>query len=85
MLTSLATPLAAQNLHTGATLHANLGTAALVEHALAKGEGKWTAVAELYRDSFGSFPNVFGLLAKGAPDPVAFYRNHVNRLKLKGL
>ena len=29
--------------------------------------------------------HVFGLLAKGAPDPVAFYRNHVNRLKLKGL
>jgi len=41
-LTSLATPLAAQNLVTRARLHANLGTAALVEHALAKGEGKLT-------------------------------------------
>ncbi|MEO0058089.1 MAG: hypothetical protein RIT17_1562, partial [Pseudomonadota bacterium] len=41
-MTSLATPLAAQNLHTRAQLHANLGTAALVEHALTKGEGKLT-------------------------------------------
>jgi hypothetical protein len=31
---------------------------------LAKGKGKWAAVAELYRDSYGSFPNVFDLLAK---------------------
>lgn len=29
--------------------------------------------------------HIFGLLAKNAPDPVAFYRSHVNRLKLKGL
>lgn len=31
---------------------------------LAKSQGKWSAVAELYRDSFASFPNVFDLLAK---------------------
>lgn len=31
---------------------------------LARGKGKWAAVAELYRDSYGSFPNVFDLLAK---------------------
>jgi hypothetical protein len=34
---------------------------------LAKGEGKWSAVAELYRDSFASFPQVYGLLLKVAP------------------
>ena len=42
MLTSLATPLSAQNLSTRAHLHANLGTAALVELALARSEGKLT-------------------------------------------
>lgn len=31
---------------------------------LAKGDGKWAAVAELYKDSFASFPGIFGLLAK---------------------
>ncbi|ASM78962.1 hypothetical protein VITFI_CDS3185 [Vitreoscilla filiformis] len=31
---------------------------------LAKREGKWAAVAVLYRDSFASFPNVYPLLAK---------------------
>jgi len=41
-LTSLATSLAAQNIATRARLHTNLGTAPLVEHALAKGEGKLT-------------------------------------------
>lgn len=41
-MTSLATPLAAQNLKTNAIIHANLGTSALVEHALKKGEGKLT-------------------------------------------
>ncbi|MBA3864267.1 MAG: phosphoenolpyruvate carboxykinase (ATP), partial [Erythrobacter sp.] len=41
-MTSLATPLSAQNIATRARLHANLGTPALVEHALAKGEGKLT-------------------------------------------
>jgi triacylglycerol lipase len=29
--------------------------------------------------------HIFGLLGKEAPDPVAFYRSQVNRLKLKGL
>lgn len=28
---------------------------------LAKGDGKWEAVAELYRDSFASFSNIFPL------------------------
>jgi phosphoenolpyruvate carboxykinase (ATP) len=41
-LTSLATPLAAQNLVTRARLQANLGTPALVEHAIRRGEGKLT-------------------------------------------
>jgi phosphoenolpyruvate carboxykinase (ATP) len=41
-LTPLATPLAAQNLITRAAIHANLGTAALVEHALKRGEGQLT-------------------------------------------
>lgn len=34
---------------------------------LAKGEGKWAAVAELYRDSYASFPKVYELLAKVQP------------------
>jgi len=34
---------------------------------LARGDGKWSAVAELYRDSFASFPRVYGLLLKVAP------------------
>ncbi len=41
-MTSLAHPLSAQNIATRARLHANLGTPALVEHALARGEGKLT-------------------------------------------
>ncbi|MFN4240770.1 MAG: phosphoenolpyruvate carboxykinase [Erythrobacter cryptus] len=41
-MTSLATPLAAQNLVTRARLQANLGTPALVEHAIRRGEGKLT-------------------------------------------
>ena len=40
---------------------------------LAKREGKWAAVAELYRDSFGSFPNVFGLLAKVQPPQLGLF------------
>ena len=36
---------------------------------LAKGDGKWSAVAELYRDSFASFPKVYVLLLKVAPPP----------------
>jgi phosphoenolpyruvate carboxykinase (ATP) len=42
ILTSLAHPLAAQGLQTSALVHPNLGTSALVEHALKKGEGKLT-------------------------------------------
>lgn len=34
---------------------------------LAKSEGKWAAVWELYRDSHTSFPSIFGLLAKVQP------------------
>jgi hypothetical protein len=30
---------------------------------LAKCEGKWSAVWELYKDSFASYPNIYGLLA----------------------
>lgn len=40
---------------------------------LAKGEGKWAAVAELYRDSFGSFSNIFGLLAKVQPPQLGLF------------
>ena len=40
---------------------------------LAKAEGKWPAVAELYRDSFGSFSNVFGLLAKVQPPQLGLF------------
>jgi hypothetical protein len=40
---------------------------------LAKAQGKWAAVAELYRDSFGSFPNVFGLLAKVQPPQLGLF------------
>jgi hypothetical protein len=43
---------------------------------LAKAEGKWVAVAELYRDSFGSFPNVFGLLAKVQPPQLGLFPYH---------
>jgi phosphoenolpyruvate carboxykinase (ATP) len=50
-LTSLATPLAAQNIHTRATIHANLGTAALVEHAIKRGEGKLTRHGALLVDT----------------------------------
>ena len=40
MTTSLSFPLDKQGIKTNATIHANLGTAPLVEHALANGEGK---------------------------------------------
>lgn len=46
---------------------------------LAKGEGKWSAVAELYRDSFSSFPNVYGLLAKVQPPQLDLFDDR-NRL-----
>ena len=34
---------------------------------LAKAQGQWAAVSELYRDSFGSFPKIFDLLAQVQP------------------
>lgn len=40
---------------------------------LAKAEGAWAAVAELYRDSFSSFPNVFTLLAKVQPPQMGLF------------
>ena len=40
---------------------------------LAKAEGKWAAVAELYRDSYNSFPNIFGLLAKVQPPQMGLF------------
>lgn len=40
---------------------------------LAKAEGKWAAVAELYRDSYSSFPNIFGLLAKVQPPQLGLF------------
>lgn len=40
---------------------------------LAKAEGKWAAVAELYRDSYSSFPNIFGLLAKVQPPQMGLF------------
>ncbi len=43
MTASLAFPLDRQGLETGATIHANLGTASLVEHAVKNGEGRLAA------------------------------------------
>lgn len=40
---------------------------------LAKAEGKWAAVAQLYRDSHSSFPNVFNLLAKVQPPQLGLF------------
>ena len=40
---------------------------------LAKGDGKWGAVSILYRDSFASFSNVFGLLAKLQPPQMGLF------------
>lgn len=40
---------------------------------LAKGDGKWAAVAELYKDSFASFPGIFGLLAKVQPPQLGLF------------
>ncbi|MDM0108668.1 BREX-1 system phosphatase PglZ type B [Variovorax sp. J22R24] len=40
---------------------------------LAKGEGKWAAVAVLYRDSFASFPNIYPLLAKVQPPQLGLF------------
>lgn len=40
---------------------------------LAKAEGKWSAVAELYRDSFASFPQIVGLLDKVKPPQLGLF------------
>ncbi len=48
---SLNTPLEAQGIETGAKIHSNLGTAALVEHALANGEGRLAAHGPLVVDT----------------------------------
>ena len=40
---------------------------------LAKAEGKWAAVAELYKDSYTSFPNVFELLATVQPPQMGLF------------
>ncbi|HEX2792821.1 MAG TPA: phosphoenolpyruvate carboxykinase [Croceicoccus sp.] len=48
---SLNTPLAAQGIETGAQIHANLGTAALVEHALENGEGRLSKYGALVVDT----------------------------------
>ncbi len=44
---------------------------------LTKGEGKWIAVAELYRDSFTSFPHVFELLSKVQPPQMGLFPDQV--------
>ena len=48
---SLNTPLSAQGIDTGAQLFANLGTAALVEQAIANGEGRLAAHGPLVVDT----------------------------------
>lgn len=40
---------------------------------LAKAQGKWAAVAELYKDSYTSFPKVFELLAKLQPPQMGLF------------
>lgn len=40
---------------------------------LAKGEGKWEAVSELYRDSYASFPNVYERLLKVQPPQLGLF------------
>lgn len=40
---------------------------------LAKADGKWSAVAELYRDSFTSFPKVYDLLVKVQPPQMGLF------------
>ena len=47
----LAQPLSAQGFDTGAKIYANLGTPALVEHALQKGEGRLTKDGALLVDT----------------------------------
>lgn len=48
----------------------------LAAERLAKGDGKWAAVAELYKDSFASFPGVFALLAKVQPPQLGLFPDH---------
>lgn len=48
------------------------GVLIAAEH-LAKGDGKWAAVAELYRDSFPSFPGVYKALAKVQPPQLGLF------------
>lgn len=44
---------------------------------LAKRQGKWSAVYDLYRDSFASYPNIYDQLLKvQAPDLGFFYEAH---------
>ncbi len=43
---------------------------------LAEGKDKWAAVSVLYRDSFGSFPNVYNLLAKIQPPQMGLFPDH---------
>ncbi|WP_186089001.1 BREX-1 system phosphatase PglZ type B [Burkholderia gladioli] len=45
---------------------------------LAKREGKWAAAFALYSDSFGSFPNVFNLLAKLQPPQMGLFPEHAH-------
>jgi hypothetical protein len=40
---------------------------------LAKAQGKWASVAVLYRDTFASFPHVFGLLGKVQPPQLGLF------------
>ncbi len=40
---------------------------------LAKGDGNWVAVVELYRDSYPSFPNVYDLLVKVQPPQIGLF------------
>ena len=47
----LAQPLSAQGFETGATIYANFGTSALVEHALKRGEGRLTKDGALLVDT----------------------------------
>ncbi|MFM5886056.1 MAG: phosphoenolpyruvate carboxykinase (ATP), partial [Novosphingobium sp.] len=51
MTASLSYPLDKQGIATSATIHANLGTPALVEHAIARGEGKLTRHGALLVDT----------------------------------
>jgi hypothetical protein len=46
---------------------------AVAAEKLAKREGKWVAVAELYKDSYASFPHVFDHLARVAPPQMGLF------------